>query len=185
MVKTIIDSAFIKARSLPGAMEHNCTFLFGDLNFRVNLSNSTAREAINEKKFQHLLQYEELLQLRHARDQYSSGVTLHMTEEVKEALSQDLLISSFKEGEIKFPPTYKFDVGTHTYDTSRKQRIPSWTDRILYKDDSNRVKLLEYTSVPGVSMSDHKPVSAIFEVITKRFVSNQTNSALQSEYFQR
>jgi len=98
-----------------------------------------------------------------------------MTEEVKEALSQDLLISSFKEGEIKFPPTYKFDLGTHTYDTSRKQRVPSWTDRILYKDDSHKVKLLEYTSVPGVSMSDHKPVSAIFEVITKRVVSNQTS----------
>ena len=100
-------------------------------------------------------------------------------------MNQDQLISSFKEGEIKFAPTYKFDVGTHTYDTSRKQRVPSWTDRILYKDDSNRVTLLDYTSVPGVSMSDHKPINGIFEVVTKRVISNQTTSALQSEYFQR
>ena len=82
------------------------------------------------------------------------------------------MISEFQEGEITFQPTYKFDKGTHIYDTSRKQRIPSWTDRILYKSDQpQNVKLMEYLSVPGVSMSDHKPVNAIFEVITKQIVS--------------
>ena len=32
----------------------------------------------------------------------------------------------FQEGRIKFKPTYKFDVGTNTYDT-KKLRIPSYT----------------------------------------------------------
>lgn len=63
--------------------------------------------------------------------------------------------------------------------------MPSWTDRILYKDANKRVELLEYRSVPGVSMSDHKPINGIFEVVTKRVVSNQTNAALFSEYYQR
>ena len=37
MVRTIMNEAFSKAKSLPRAMAHNCVFLFGDLNFRVNL----------------------------------------------------------------------------------------------------------------------------------------------------
>lgn len=28
-------------------------------------------------------------------------------------------------------PTYRFDFGTSTYDTSEKHRVPSLTDRIL------------------------------------------------------
>ena len=27
----------------------------------------------------------------------------------------------------------QYDVGTNTFDTSAKQRVPSWTDRILWK----------------------------------------------------
>lgn len=40
-------------------------------------------------------------------------------------------MQGFVEEQIRFPPTYKFDVNTDTYDTSKKARIPSWTDRIL------------------------------------------------------
>jgi hypothetical protein len=60
MVRSILDEAFSKAKTLPRAMAHNCVFLFGDLNFRVNLDNYRAREAVREKKIDHLLQYEEL-----------------------------------------------------------------------------------------------------------------------------
>ena len=33
----------------------------------------------------------------------------------------------FSEQPITFPPSYKFDVGTNVYDSSEKQRTPSWT----------------------------------------------------------
>lgn len=61
-----------------------------------------------------------------------------------------------------FAPTYKFDRGTQQYDTSEKRRIPSWTDRILWKQRGNLVQSLHYDSCPSISISDHKPVSASF-----------------------
>ncbi|KAJ6786000.1 hypothetical protein PWT90_07636 [Aphanocladium album] len=40
----------------------------------------------------------------------------------------------WKEGPVTFLPTYKYDVGSVAlFDTSEKQRAPSWCDRILYR----------------------------------------------------
>ena len=114
--------------------------------------------------------------MRNAQDQLSAGMLGSLTAETREALQRDQLVTRFQEGEISFAPTYKFDVGSHFYDTSRKQRVPSWTDRILYLDHSNKARLLEYSSVHGVVMSDHKPVYAVFEVITKKNVTELTTS---------
>ena len=69
--------------------------------------------------------------------------------------------SEFSEGEIRFPPTFKFDKKRNTYDTSKKQRVPAWTDRILYKGS---VELLKYSSIPNAKSSDHRPVFATFRL---------------------
>ena len=44
------------------------------------------------------------------------------------------VFSGFEEAPITFMPTYKFDADTDVYDSSEKRRIPSWTDRVLYRE---------------------------------------------------
>lgn len=66
------------------------------------------------------------------------------------------------EAPLLFRPTYKFNHGCDLYDTSSKQRIPSWTDRILYTQKGSRC--LAYNSVTDLRSSDHRPVYASFSV---------------------
>ena len=134
------------------------------------------------------------------------------------AKSTESILEGFNEGPLKFPPTYKFDVGTHTYDTrfaqyspsqthsswfdfsvrrqpvtlcflplSAKKRKPAWTDRILWRlrrtgspvpthnaalqrgltswlGGATKVTQHVYRSHMGYTISDHKPVSALFSL---------------------
>lgn len=43
--------------------------------------------------------------------------------------------AGYEEGPLLFRPTYRYDLGTDSYDTSEKLRIPAWTGasrRVLY-----------------------------------------------------
>ena len=63
------------------------------------------------------------------------------------------------------PSQYKFDVGTSRYDTSEKQRVPSWTDRVLVHAATPRSWTIdEYDCQADVNLSDHKPVYAIISL---------------------
>ncbi|XP_063769477.1 phosphatidylinositol 4,5-bisphosphate 5-phosphatase A isoform X2 [Pseudophryne corroboree] len=140
-----------------GVLDHDLVFWFGDLNFRIDdLDLYFVKSTIQGNK----------LSLLWEKDQ------LNM------AKSYEPVLSGFMEGPLTFPPTYKYDVGTNTYDTSSKKRKPAWTDRILWKmkhpvsqpDTSSSaskdlsVALLSYGSHMHYTESDHKPVSAIFSV---------------------
>jgi hypothetical protein len=65
---------------------------------------------------------------------------------------------------------------TLPYDTSSKVRIPSWTDRILFKtrvqlDDipdqppNAAIKIITYDSIMSIHDSDHKPVIGLFSLL--------------------
>ncbi len=74
------------------------------------------------------------------------------------------------EPPLNFRPTYKYDIGTNIYDSGSKQRIPSWTDRILFVD-SNNISCVAYNSDDTISTSDHKPVYASFIINFNTYVS--------------
>jgi inositol polyphosphate 5-phosphatase INPP5E len=103
-------------------------------------------------------------------------------------LADGAAFKGFKEAKIKFPPTYKYDVGTQEFDTSSKQRAPAYTDRILYKyklpplgfrrtsalnsegrpnSPPSPIKCIAYDSVQSIISSDHKPVWALFKNILR------------------
>lgn len=77
------------------------------------------------------------------------------------------------EGEITFPPTYKYDLFSEDYDTSEKARAPAWTDRVLWRrrmqqadsDNPNWSpgKLLFYGRAE-LKQSDHRPVISILDI---------------------
>lgn len=122
--------------------EHNVKILTGDLNFRIALSNFDVRRLSAENNLQVLLQHDQLLMVK----------------------PRHPLLSRYSEPEIKFLPTYKYDLNTHDYDSSRKQRTPSWCDRILYS--GSQITPLQYNRVE-LTYSDHRPVFATFEVSVK------------------
>lgn len=46
-------------------------------------------------------------------------------------MAADAAFPGYVEGPLRFKPTYKYDAGTDTYDTSEKARIPAWTGVFL------------------------------------------------------
>ena len=75
------------------------------------------------------------------------------------------------------------------YDSSSKQRVPAWTDRILFKPTMRssttgwalpRVELTSYDSVRDARHSDHRPVVARFE-LDLRAESSSSEDANENE----
>ena len=114
----------------PGPQENvtdrfDMVFWSGDLNYRVNTTRKMADNLLKN----------EMLEVMLANDQ------------LRIERNAGRIFQGFDEGEISFPPTYKFDDDSDRYDSSSKLRIPSWTDRILYKP-KDEIKLLKYASIP-------------------------------------
>lgn len=128
--------------------EIDFVFIFGDLNYRINGNRQIMDLLLKQKMFEVML----------ANDQ------LCINKEY------GIVFKGFTEGKIHFKPSYKFDVGRDTYDTSNKRRIPSWTDRILYKTNENLsnskscIKQIEYNCIENLRISDHRPVFSIFNI---------------------
>ncbi|KAG0043399.1 hypothetical protein BGZ83_011456 [Gryganskiella cystojenkinii] len=127
------------------AMDHEVCFLSGDLNYRIDVKFSEAVSRVQSQDWEHLHQHDQLLQQKLRNPQF--------------------VLRVFNESELRFAPTYKYDPGTDTYDTSSKHRTPAWCDRILWR--GRHVRQLFYKRCE-CRVSDHKPISGGFVVGVKR-----------------
>jgi hypothetical protein len=111
--------------------------LMGDLNYRIDLPRNEVLRLIKEQKYGILLEKDQLRKIQRENSDFAS----------------------FKEAEIRFAPTYKFDIGLEVYDTSEKQRIPSYTDRVLIacREGVADASVEDYRSVND-HQSDHEPL---------------------------
>jgi len=142
---------------LLNSMDH--VIFSGDLNYRIDLPREYVDRCIGD--------------IKHARLEESNGVTsskqidifmnkLLRRDQLLRTISSGRAFANFSEAKIAFLPTFKFDKGSSEYDTSYKQRIPAWTDRIVFK--SNSIRVIEYDSVPNAMHSDHRPVFGTYEL---------------------
>ncbi|CAM9772752.1 unnamed protein product, partial [Laminaria digitata] len=114
----------------------------GDLNYRVNVPRGAADLLLSRDMHGVLLKNE---QLTIERDRGGPLAPF----------------AGYREGPLNFRPTYKFDSGSDTYDTSSKRRVPAWTDR-KGALGADKLHLRAYRSVPDLRTSDHRPVIASF-----------------------
>ncbi|XP_010895673.2 phosphatidylinositol 4,5-bisphosphate 5-phosphatase A [Esox lucius] len=161
--ESILQQQQFEGQAATGVLDHDVVFWFGDLNFRIDeLEIPQVKTAIDHNKLN----------------------TLWEKDQLNKAKDSEPVLEGFLEGPLKFPPTYKFDVGTDTYDTSGKKRKPAWTDRILWRlrataptrpalhtgkrgsmsglSSGTKVTQHFYRSHMEYMVSDHKPVSSIF-----------------------
>lgn len=144
--KNVPDTNPYRSSSSDVTTRFDEVFWFGDFNFRLNKDRETVDSILNqnpETDMSKLLAYDQL------------------TSE----MSRGSIFKGFQEADICFRPSYKFDIGKDSYDTTSKQRTPSYTDRVVfrsrYRDDIHAVK---YSSCPVIKTSDHRPVFALFRV---------------------
>ena len=126
-----------------------------DTNYRISLPNEDARRLALE-------------------DDYA---TLYDSDQLSHAMRTRGVFAGYAEAPILFRPTYKYDNGTDTFDSSEKQRVPAWTDRILYagKDlDLSRYQRAELFT------SDHRPVYALLRARV-RAVDHGKRAAIRRE----
>ena len=125
-----------------GMNQYDLVIFSGDLNYRINMDKEEVKKLISNNDVETLLE----------KDQLYSAIN-----------KREIDLDDFYEGRINFMPTYKFLDGTNEYDYS--ERVPGWTDRILYRANNlSDIILCKYSSIADVKTSDHKPVFAIFKI---------------------
>ncbi|KAK9236277.1 SacI homology domain-containing protein [Lipomyces kononenkoae] len=137
--------------------DHDTVIWLGDFNYRIDMSNEDVRRSIKLQDLEELYRHDQL------NNQMLNGQ----------------VFPYFSEAAISFDPTYKFNNGTDSYDTSDKARTPAWTDRILTR--GSNIKQIAYNSAQ-LKFSDHRPVYASFKV-TVHTVNEPVKEKLSQELY--
>lgn len=130
---------------------HEYVFWCGDFNYRVDMDKDEIKELVKQNQFGPILEKDQLIVQKREGN----------------------VFVDFYEGDITFPPTYKYDLFSEDYDTSEKCRAPAWTDRVLWRRrkilqdvndyDWDNGRLVHYGRAE-LKQSDHRPVIAIIDI---------------------
>lgn len=145
-----------------GIEDHEIVVWAGDFNYRIGLGYDKTKAIVNEAMIGNDKIREDALGKLYENDQLNIQMVAGNC------------FNFYREGRVRFLPTYKYDIGRDDFDSSDKQRIPAWTDRVVWKvnhkstqpgdDLGSKMKQLDYDSVMSLKFSDHRPVFATFEM---------------------
>jgi len=141
-----------------GIDDHDTVIWLGDFNYRVGLTREKAIELVRKRDLPGLYENDQL--------------NLQMVA--------GLAFPFYSEARINFLPTYRYDIGKDEFDSSEKQRIPAWTDRILRKGAN--IQQTSYNSAP-LRFSDHRPVYATFQC-TVSIVDEAVRESISREVYE-
>ncbi|KAG1888407.1 DNase I-like protein [Suillus subluteus] len=131
-----------------GLFESDVLFWMVHLNYRIDLADGDVRELLSSSPG-------------------TSNIPLLLKyDQLKTAIASGKAFTDFSEHAITHMPSYRYASNTSEdslgYDRKRK---PAWTDRILHMSaPSVLVTQRSYSSHPQITMSDHRPVSADFDL---------------------
>ncbi|XP_048563831.1 type I inositol polyphosphate 5-phosphatase 8-like [Triticum urartu] len=141
-------------------LEHDKVIWLGDLNYRLSSTggggggDGETRGLLERNEWRALLERDQLRAEQRAGRVFGGG---------------------WEEGEIRFPPTYKYLAESDTYamaalsssaaagrpSREKKKRTPAWCDRILWRGEGVEQAWYER----GESrFSDHRPVNSLFSI---------------------
>ncbi|CAN1334006.1 Type I inositol polyphosphate 5-phosphatase 2 [Linum perenne] len=137
---------------------HDQIFWFGDLNYRLNKLDTEVRKLVAQKQWDELKNSDQLIR----------------------ELRSGKAFDGWREGNINFPPTYKYEIDTDRYigenpKEGEKRRSPAWCDRILWLGKG--IKQVFYKTA-DIRVSDHRPVSSMFVVEVEEFDHRKLKKAL-------
>ena len=165
-IKDILNSSFKKYPKL-NFKNHDYFFLFGDLNIRLNLW-------LNDQLMLDLVK-------NSSREINGDFSQLYSHDQFLQYQNESTIISEMCEAIIKFSPTYKYNIGSTSYDVTK--RTPSWCDRIFYKKYSKTIPLAYNKCL--LTISDHQPIFGVYkirtEIINKEEKQNILNQMIKEK----
>jgi hypothetical protein len=98
----------------------------------------------------------------------SASLTVNPLSANRESnLDANISIASSNSDESAVPTNLTVSVPQQRPTSPVRTKLPSWTDRVLYKT-SLECKQLQYSSINTITISDHKPVYSIFELSVRK-----------------
>ena len=149
-----VNKKVIKKRKRSGSVEKMESYNYLDDIEEEKYINNNINKNPNNENF-------ELVKRKITEEQFKYNFYEQFIEnEELNELKMNLEQYNINENQIKFLPTYKYIKGYNYYNVSK--RLPSWTDRILFKKNKN-INCLYYDKI-DLRYSDHRPVYALFEI---------------------